>query len=244
MANGSTVRIGTSGWHYEHWKGTFYPEDIKNADMLAFYAERFKTVEINNSFYKLPETKTMQNWRDTVKKQFLFAVKASRYITHVKKLKDGGDTFPNLRERIDALESKLGPVLFQLPPGWSCNRDRLVDFCGSLPEGYRYAFEFRNRDWWNDDVLHILQDKGAAFCIYELNGTRSPFSVTGDFVYIRLHGPDAAYQGDYDDPTLSEWADRIAGWLKEGKDVYCYFDNDQAGYAARNAMRLKMMLSV
>lgn len=243
MTKKSSIHIGTSGWHYDHWKGPFYPKDMKNEELLAFYQERFDTVEINNSFYKLPETKTLKDWHATVGKNFIFAVKASRYVTHTKKLKDGGDTFPNLRERIDALGTKLGPVLFQLPPGWSCNPDRLDDFCSNLPDTYRYTFEFRNEDWWNDEIYEILQKYNAAFCMFELGGSESPREVTADFIYIRLHGPADKYQGDYSDHDLSQWSDAFDGWRNEVKDIYCYFDNDQSGFAAKNALRLKEMIS-
>jgi uncharacterized protein YecE (DUF72 family) len=233
------LHIGTSGWHYKHWIGTFYPEKTKPADMMENYLKSFDTVEINNSFYRLPEPKTLENWEAAVPKDFIFSVKASRYITHIKKLKDGKQGFERLQERIDVLQNKLGPVLFQLPPGWSYNSDRFHEFLQILPNSYRYAFEFRNPAWYNDEAIGLLRKKGAAFVIYELEGHISPIEITSDFAYLRLHGPGAKYQGSYDDDTLNLWLERFKDWSGQGVgEVYCYFDNDQEGYAAFNAKRM------
>ena len=238
------IRIGTSGWSYDHWSGPFYPADLSHGDWLAYYAHRFDTVEINNSFYRLPSEHTLAQWRDTVADDFRFAVKASRYITHMKKLNDADETVPPFLERVRTLGATLGPVLFQLPPRWRCNSERLAGFLERLPDGPRYAFEFRDTSWFDSPVLEVLQRFNAAFCIYELAGTCSPHAVTADFVYIRLHGPGEAYQGSYPDRTLREWADRLRGWRDDGLDVYCYFDNDEAGYAAANAARLRELAGV
>ena len=237
------VHIGTSGWHYKHWKGPFYPEDIPSCEMLGFYAARFSDAEINNSFYHLPEAGTLACWRDAVPEGFSFAVKASRYITHMKKLKDPQAPVAKFLERVEVLGKKLGPILFQLPPNWRPNPGRLKDFICCLPEGHRYVFEFRDPRWFDDQIYRLLEDSGAAFCIYHLAGAESPKKVTGDFVYIRLHGPDAAYQGSYSPQDLSGWAGAISSWMRQGKDVYCFFDNDQSGYAPADAMKLKEMLS-
>jgi uncharacterized protein YecE (DUF72 family) len=233
-----TLHIGTSGWHYEHWKGPFYPEDHPASAFLAFYAERFGTAEINNSFYRMPGEKTFLQWRDSVPGGFVFAVKASRYITHMKKLKDPADPVDKFMKRAGLLGDKLGPVLFQLPPNWGFNAERLESFLKSLPRGYRYALEFRDRSWWCPEARESLARAGAAFCIFDLDGELSPREVTADFVYIRLHGPDGPYRGSYTDRTLSAWAGDLAAWAAGGRDVYCYFDNDEAGYAPLNAMRL------
>lgn len=234
--------IGTSGWHYDHWKGPFYPAGTGSSDFLRFYAERFGSVEINSSFYRLPDEDTLRTWAETVPGDFIFTVKASRYITHLKKLKDPETTLPKLLERIKALGERLGPVLFQLPPNWNCNAERLRYFLKVLPEGYRYAFEFRDPSWFNDEVNGLLRDVNAAFCIYDFNGRQSPQTVTADFIYVRLHGPDGAYEGRYGTEILQQWAERIREWWDREKAVYFYFDNDQSGYAAINAIELQDMV--
>ncbi len=234
--------IGTSGWSYDHWTGPFYPDDLAAGDRLAHYAEQFLTVEINNSFYHLPEAGVVDQWRDTVPADFVFSAKASRYITHMKKLKDPHETVPPLLQRVDRLGDRLGPVLFQLPPRWHVNPERLEAFLECLDRRHRYAFEFRDPSWFDKTILRLLEKHDAAFCIYELNGALSPKHVTTDFVYVRLHGPGAAYQGRYDNRTLAGWAGAFSAWIGQGRAVYCYFDNDQEGHAVLNALSLKQML--
>jgi len=236
------IRIGTSGWSYDHWLGTFYPEGTRQRDLLAVYAERFESVEINRTFYKLPAAGTMTAWRAQTPAAFLFAAKASRFLTHRKKLKDPEEPVARLLGCVEALGDKLGPVLFQLPPRWRVNPDRLEGLLEVLPARHRYAFEFRDPSWHEPKILELLSKRRAAFCIFDLAGERSPIEVTADFVYIRLHGPGAAYQGSYDGRTLSGWARRIRDWSEAGKDVYCYFDNDEKAYAPHDALRLKEMV--
>jgi uncharacterized protein YecE (DUF72 family) len=236
--------IGTSGWSYDHWAGTFYPEDLPADRRLAHYAGRLRSTEINNSFYHLPSAQTLDHWRAAVPDGFVFAAKASRYITHMKKLKDPADTLPPFLERMRRLGDGLGPVLFQLPPRWHRNGERLAAFLDALDADHRWAFEFRDHDWLTDATLRLLEDHNAAFCIYELDGFTTEPAVTADFVYIRLHGPDGPYQGRYDDDALAHWAGRIRDWLAQGRDVYCYFDNDAAGHAAQNALALDARLTV
>jgi uncharacterized protein YecE (DUF72 family) len=242
MKDRGRIHIGTSGWHYGHWKGPFYPEDLPSQKMLAFYAEQFHAAEINNTFYQLPEKETFVQWRGTVPKDFLFAVKASRYITHMKKLKDPQEPVATFLERVAALEDRLGPVLFQLPPRWRCNIERLRAFLKALPGGFRYAFEFRDESWFNAEVYKALAEFGASFCIYDLAGRLSPKEITSELIYIRLHGPDGAYQGEYGPSALSGWAGAFAGWTRQGKEIFCFFDNDQAGYAAKDALLLQKMI--
>jgi uncharacterized protein YecE (DUF72 family) len=238
------INIGTSGWNYKHWLGHFYPEDLKQKGWLQFYIEKgFKTVELNNPFYHLPKSTTFENWRKNVPDDFIFSVKASRYITHVKKLNDAGESVKLFFNNAKELKEKLGPVLFQLPPGWKFNKERFVDFLNNLSGKYIYTFEFRNDSWWNDEIFEILKNKNIAFCIFELQGTLTPREVTADFIYIRLHGPGGKYQGDYDKKTLANWAGFIQTFSEKGKDVYCYFDNDEKGYAAKNALELKEIIS-
>ena len=234
-----TLRIGTSGWHYAHWRGVFYPGELPPSEYLAYYACYFDTVEINNSFYQLPARSSLTGWKDRVPAGFIFAVKASSYITHRKKLKDPHTTTSRFFERIGVLAEKLGPVLFQLPPRWRVNAARLEEFLPALPRGLRYAFELRDPSWFDPRIETILRRHNAAFCIYEFDWRLSPLLVTADFVYVRLHGPEGAYCGRYGRRRLKPWADRIRDWLAEGLSVYVYFDNDEAGYAVQDALTLR-----
>jgi uncharacterized protein YecE (DUF72 family) len=211
--------------------------------MLQFYAGRFHTVEINNSFYHLPQKEVFEQWRETTPQDFLFAVKASRYITHMKKLKDPEEPVRSFLDNVRGLGEKLGPILFQLPPRWHANVERLVAFLKVLPARLRYTFEFRDSSWFIEPVYQALEDNHAAFCIYQLNRELSPKKITADFVYVRLHGPDGAYQGQYSQEALADWARSFRDWSQRGKDIYCYFDNDQAGYAAQDASRLIELVS-
>lgn len=238
----SLIHIGTSGWSYGHWRGPFYPPELREDRWLAFYAAQLGSVEINNSFYRLPAPETLTGWRDAVPEGFVFSVKASRFITHMKKLKEPEATLAPFFARIAGLAPKLGPVLFQLPPRWRLDLPRLGRFLATLPAGYRHAFEFRDPSWWVAPVHELLARHGVALCIHDLNGVLSPMEVTGDFVYVRLHGPGSAYRGDYGEALLAAWADRCSAWAEQGRHVFCYFDNDQAGYAALNALRLREML--
>lgn len=233
------LRIGTSGWHYKHWVGNFYPARLPVSKMLKHYYEHFDTVEINNSFYMLPKVETLRTWRDITPKGFEFAIKASRFLTHNKKLKDPQNALDNFLPRAEALGEKLGPILFQLPPKWRLNLDRLAEFLDALPSHHSYTFEFREPSWLNDKVYELLHKHNAAFCIYELAGFYSPIEITADWTYVRLHGPGGKYQGSYNDRTLREWAKRIERWSGKLKSCYVYFDNDQAGFAAKNALTLK-----
>lgn len=236
------IHVGTSGWHYEHWVGPFYPEGTAPEDYLEFYSQKFQTAEINNTFYQVPKKGTLRLWRDGVPEDFIFSVKASRYITHMKKLKDPRGPVTKFLKRIDSLGEKLGPVLFQLPPRWKANLERLGSFLEALPSGFRYAFEFRDPSWFQERVYDVLSENAAAFCIYDFDRRQSPKEVTADFVYIRLHGPTAPYQGQYDDQTLAGWAGALSSWVRQDKRVYFYFDNDQSGYAVQDALRLKRMV--
>lgn len=232
------ILVGTSGWAYDHWTPSFYPRELRAENRLPFLAERLPSVEINRSFYSLPRAEVVSTWRDATPADFVFAFKASRYLTHMKKLKDTSESLATLLKSARTLGGKLGPVLFQLPPGWRCDAGRLRGFLEALPEGLRCAFEFRDASWYASEVLELLADHGVAFCIYELAGHASPKETTADFVYVRLHGPESAYEGDYTGEVLEGWAHTLSSWAREGRDVFCYFDNDQAGYAAHNAVSL------
>ncbi len=243
MKNSGRIHIGTSGWNYDHWKGPFYPENLSVREWLNYYVQQFRTVEINNSFYQLPAKKTFEQWREGTPEGFIFSVKASRYITHMKKLREPEKSLADFIERARFLKNKAGPVLFQLPPRWHANPERLSEFLNALPEDFRYTFEFRDSTWWNDETYETLEKHGAAFCIFELAGQHSPREVTADFIYIRLHGPGAAYQGQYSTETLAGWAGAFSAWQDKGIEIFCYFDNDQNGYAAQDARRLQEMIA-
>jgi uncharacterized protein YecE (DUF72 family) len=237
------VHIGTSGWHYKHWNGTFYPETVKAVERFDYYTKIFKTVEINNSFYRLPAKNVFTGWKEAAPKGFVYAVKASRFITHMKKLKIDADGISKFFSNVSYLNEKLGPILFQLPPNWKVNTGRLEQFLKELPPKHIYTIEFRNDTWYKEEVYKILEKYNVAFCIYELAGHISPLITTAGFVYIRLHGPGAKYQGSYADDVLSNWADKIRAWTGKGKDVFVYFDNDQKGYAAFNAKTLQEIVA-
>ncbi len=207
--------------------------------MLAHYLQHFDTVELNNSFYHLPKRPALESWRDSTPPGFCFAVKGSRFLTHMKKLKDPEQGLEKFLNAVEILENKLGPILFQLPPNWELDWERLRNFIGCLPCDHRYAFEFRNPTWNAPLTCDLLAQHNIAYCIFDLAGYQSPIEVTADFVYVRLHGPGGKYQGSYSEEALRGWAERIRNWQAQGKATYFYFDNDQAGYAAENALALK-----
>ena len=236
------VLIGTSGWHYKHWLGLFYPENVSPNEMLSFYAQHFDTVEINNSFYRLPTPTTFTSWHDNSPRNFVFAVKASRFITHMKKLKDPESATPKFFEAAEHLAEKQGPILFQLPPRWHLNLERLSEFLESLPPGHRYAFEFREESWLVREVYDLLRKHKAAFCIHDLGGKQTALEVTADFSYIRFHGPgEAKYAGSYSKAALKKWAQRLRNW-QASRDMYVYFNNDIGGHAVENAKVLKTLV--
>jgi len=234
--------IGTSGWHYKHWlEGVFYPAGTRGSEMFQFYARHFNTVEINNSFYHLPTAKTFDNWRDSSPRGFLFAVKASRFITHMKKLKDPTSSSAKFFHVADRLEEKLGPVLFQLPPRWKVNVERLDLFLDSMPAEHKYTVEFRDETWFVPEVFEVLRKHKAAFCIHDFTDMKVPHEITTNFSYIRFHGPTSAkYAGEYSESQLRTWAERIKDWRLA--TVYAYFNNDPGGAAVRNALTLKKLL--
>jgi uncharacterized protein YecE (DUF72 family) len=242
VAAGS-IHVGTSGWHYKHWVGPFYPPKTGVGCYLDFYKGRFSAAEINGSFYRMPSLATLAAWREAVPADFRFAAKASRFITHAKKLALPISLYERFFDGIGTLAPKLGPILFQLPPRWRFNADRLATFLDALPRHYRYAFEFREPSWLNEEAYALLRQHGAALCLYHIAGFESPAVVTTDFVYIRLHGPGGKYQGSYDDAALRRWTKSIRAWSREGRSVWCFFDNDDSGHAAKDALRLTRMLA-
>ena len=238
------IHIGTSGWHYKHWlDDVFYPSGTKPAQMFEFYARHFDTVEINNSFYHLPSATTFDNWRDSSPANFLFAVKASRFITHMKKLKDPKPSSEKFFDVADRLRKKLGPILFQLPPRWKVNVERFAEFLEFLPGGHKYVFEFRDETWFVPEVYALLRRHKAAFCIHDFGDMKVPQEITAPFTYIRFHGPTVAkYFGSYSTSQLRAWAERIMGWSGQLSAAYIYFNNDPGGEAVKNALELKRLV--
>lgn len=238
----ATISIGTSGWHYQHWRGSFYPAKFPSAGMLAWYAQHFATVEINNSFYRLPTEKALLQWRQTAPPEFTFSVKASRFITHLKKLREPQDPIALFFSRVELLGDTLGPILFQLPPHWPVNFERLQQFLPALPAKHRYVFEFRDQSWCTTAIYDLLRRHNVAFCMHDWRGMSWPIELTADFTYIRLHGPTGTYQGNYTSRMLRSWAKRIQQWQNNLAEIYIYFNNDQGGYAIKNAKSLDYLL--
>jgi uncharacterized protein YecE (DUF72 family) len=234
----STVRIGCSGWQYKHWRGDFYPAELPLTRWFEHYAAKFDTVEINNTFYRLPEAPTFASWERRAPRGFLFAVKASRFLTHMKKLKDPAEPLDLFFTRAKQLGRTFGPVLYQLPPRWPVNVERLAEFLEALPKRRRHAMEFREPSWYSDDVLALLEKHRVALCLHDMSGSASGKVCVGPFVYARFHGA-AKYSGRYSDETLEGWADWLAARAAEGRDVYAYFNNDVGGHAPRDAVRLR-----
>lgn len=218
---------------------------MPQAGWFSYYAGRFQAVEINNSFYQFPKPETVDAWRRAAPEGFVFAVKANRYITHMKKFKEPEDACARFLEIVRGFGDKLGPVLFQLPPRWRYDGGRLRDFLDALPEGFRYVFEFRDERWINEHCLELLANRGAALCVADLAGTRTPLAPLAaetDFAYFRLHGPGAAYQGLYGREGLAPFAAAIKSERAAGREVYCFFDNDQDANAPMDAGLLADML--
>src|SRR5262245_45772957 len=239
MATDGHVRIGTSGWNYGHWRGVFYPAKLPVKAWFAHYARHFNTVEINNTFYRLPSEAAFPAWREQAPPGFLYAAKASRFLTHRKKLKDPEAPLETILGRLRALGPHLGPVLYQLPPSWRCDLPRLRHFLGLLPRDLTHVLEFRDPSWCNDDVRALLAAAGAGYCIHDMRGFDCPAWVTATTVYIRFHGPtDVRYAGRYDRAFLRDWASRIDAWRQDGHTVYAYFNNDASGHAVENAREL------
>jgi len=234
----SIARIGCSGWQYRHWRGSFYPVDLPVRQWFAHYASQFDTVELNNTFYRLPDAHTFEAWRENAPTGFLYALKASRFLTHMKKLKEPVEPLHRFFDRAGSLGSTLGPVLYQLPTGWSVDSQRLTVFLRALPKGPRHAIEFRDRSWYRRDIFALLERHRVALCLHDMSGSATGRLEVGPFIYVRFHGPQR-YSGRYDDRTLNGWADWINLRLSEGRPVFAYFNNDAGGHAPRDAERLR-----
>jgi uncharacterized protein YecE (DUF72 family) len=244
MIGGGRLWLGTSGYVYRHWrKGVFYPDGLKIREELGFYASRFSTVELNNPFYRLPTAEMFQRWRNATPEGFQFAVKASRFITHIKRLKDVADEVELFMERAVELGPKLGPVLFQLPPNQQLDLSRLGSFRPFLHAGQRWVLEFRHPSWHTPETYRLLADHGVALCI-PVGGKLHPDRITtAPFTYIRMHrGQEPA--GGFTGKELRWWAAQMRGLRQTGKDVYIYFNNDWEGLAIRDAIALEKLLQI
>lgn len=242
--NGSIaeIRIGCSGWIYQHWRSAFYPEKLPVKRWFEFYAEQFDTVEINNSFYRLPKAETFEAWRKQVPPGFRYAVKANRFLTQAKKLKDCEEPLARMMAPVRELGEALGPVLYQLPPRFRLNLDRLEQFLMLLPEDVTHVFEFRDKSWLVDSVLDLLDRHGASLCSHDMPGLETPRQAVGPIAYVRFHGGQGKYWGRYSDEALLGWADWMAGQARAGRSVWAYFNNDTEVAAIHDALTLKAMI--
>lgn len=236
-------RIGTSGWVYPHWQGVFYPPDLQQSFWYHHYAKHFGTVEINYSFYRLPSEESFKRWREQAPSGFRYAVKANRYLTHFKRLKDVTEPLEQFLSRVRLLGEKLGPILWQLPPNWRPNLERLEAFAYLLPDDMIHVFEFRDPRWFVLPVREILERFGLTFCIFDMPDVCCPTWVTASTVYLRFHGSGLVYGGQYGGEGLRLWVDHIQRWLSEGHCIYAYFNNDAFGYAVEDARVLKNLLT-
>jgi len=234
--------IGTSGWHYDDWSGPFYPGEMGSEEWLRFYAGRFPAAEVNNTFYQLPEEQTLEAWREAVPPGFRFAVKASRYLTHMKKLKDPECPLIEFLSAVEPLGDRLGPILYQLPPNWSFDAERLASFLDILPDDRHHVMEFRDPSWQCGEAYELLRAHGAGLCIHDKSGSPSAKELTAGFTYLRFHGPRGEYTRRYPAQDLAGWAGAISSWLRRGIDVYAFFNNDHLAHAPLDAARLTAML--
>jgi uncharacterized protein YecE (DUF72 family) len=238
----SRYLIGTSGWHYDDWRRRFYPQELKKPGWLEFYSHHFATVELNNTFYRLPSEAAFENWYDATPNDFIFAVKSSRFITHIKRLRDTNEAVTNFMSRAALLKEKLGPVLYQLPPGLHRDDARLEAFLSNLPPGYKHVLEFRHESWLRDEVYDILRWHQAGICVFDMPDLSCPLLATADFGYIRFHGSGSLYSSSYSDGELAEWAEKIKKLARNLEAVYIYFNNDVKGFAIKNAETMRELL--
>jgi uncharacterized protein YecE (DUF72 family) len=238
-----TVRIGCSGWNYRHWRGLFYPEKMAQRLWYAHYAGIFSTVELNTSFYHLPKADTFTKWRDQAPPGFRYAVKAPRFIAHMKKLMDCSEAVEEFLTRARNLGESIGPILYQLPPRWGLNLERLETFASLLPRDLNHVFEFREKSWVSEKVLAWLDASGLSFCAHDMPGLATPRWAAGPIAYVRFHGGVGKYWGRYSDDALLAWTDWIVAEARHGRDVWCYFNNDIHGHAIHDALTLRSMVN-
>ena len=231
------VRVGTSGYSYKQWKGPFYPEDLKDSAMLSYYGTKLATVEINNTFYRMPKKAVLEKWCSEVPETFRFVLKASQRITHRSRLKDAGEATSFFCERAGALGDKLGPVLFQLPPNFKKDSGRLTDLLVQLPTGLRCAFEFRHDSWFSDDVYDLLRSRNAALCIADTEDGATPSVATADFGYLRLRAVD------YSEDDLKKWVETIEGVGAHWRETFVFFKHEESATGPALAQRLQQLLN-
>lgn len=239
---GAPVRIGTSGWEYAHWRGDFYPAALPKSRWFEHYSSHFDTVELNTSFYRLPRPEAFDGWRRRSPEGFAFAVKASRYLTHIRRLNEPIEPLERFWTRARRLDDRLGPVLYQLPPRWAPNDERLAAFLEAVPRDHPQTVEFRDSRWYRPTTLALLAGAGIALCLHDMPGAATPPDAVGPFVYVRFHGAGARYGGRYTDDALAGWSQRIVAWSEAGLPVWAYFNNDIGGHAVRDAQRLLQMV--
>lgn len=237
------IRIGCSGWNYRHWRGLFYPAGLPQRAWFAFYAEHFDTVEINNSFYRLPSVETFEKWRGEAPPGFCYAVKANRFLTQAKKLKDCAEPLQRMMAPFRALGDRLGPILYQLPPRFRINLERLEDFLKLAPKDATNVFEFRDSSWHELETFALLDRYGASLCVHDMAGSASARIAVGPIAYLRFHGAAGKYWGRYPDDTLLSWTDWMVAQAKAGRPVWAYFNNDIHAHAIHDARTLKAMVA-
>ncbi len=238
------IRIGTSGWYYDHWRELFYPAGLPKSKWFEYYAQHFDTVEINNTFYHLPKEQTIQRWHEIAPPGFLYAVKANRYITHIKKLKDATESLERFFERVGLLKTRLGPILYQLPPSLHKDLDLLLSFIKLLHQKRIAVFEFRHKSWYEDDTFELMNKFRVGFCIHDMPGKESPRMVTGEVIYVRFHGTTGRYAGNYSKSVLQGWAKWLKDETQKARAIYAYFNNDIGGRAIKNAKQLRKLMNV
>jgi uncharacterized protein YecE (DUF72 family) len=233
--------IGTSGWQYRDWRGSFYPRDLAQKGWLEYYAERFATVEVNNTFYRLPERATFEAWAERTPADFCFVIKASRFLTHVRRLKEPAEPVHRMLDHAAGLGSKLGAVLIQLPPNLRADPGRLEDTLARFPAGLRVAVEPRHETWFVDDLYELLTRHDIALCLTDRAGRRGPIERTAGWTFLRFHEGTARPQPCYGDAALATWIERLAGRWSASDDCYVFFNNDPRACAVRNAARLAQL---
>lgn len=237
------VLIGTSGWHYDSWRGRFYPEGLPIKARLQYYASQFEAAELNGVFYRTPTPDAVKSWQEQTGKNFVFTWKASKFITHWKRLSANSVNSLELMEsRLSLLGDKAALVLFQLPPNFKADGDRLSAFLRMLSPKRRYSIEFRHPSWYSPQIMRLLSEDNISLCISDHHDAPAPWKRTADFVYVRGHGPGGRYKGHYSTDALAGWAKRISSWKAQGCDVFVFFDNDQKSAAPIDALKLKQIL--
>ena len=239
---GRQIRVGCSGWNYKHWRELFYPKGLPARRWFEFYAGHFDTVEINNSFYRLPSPETFDKWREQAPPGFCYAVKANRYITQAKKLLDPEEPLNRMMSAARHLGSCLGPILYQLPPSLGLDLERLEHFLAILPKDVTSVFEFRDRSWYVSQTYDLLERYGASFCAHDMPGSATERIAVGPIAYIRFHGCGGKYWGRYPDDLLLRWANWMTELASVDRPVWAYFNNDIDGHAILDAQTLKAMI--